>query len=320
MKKIKLIILAAVGLSFVVGCGEKYPMPPIPEDTGMPPESTYVSVGVFDLGSGEVRDVFVGKSGLVFVVKSDSIIQLYLNGARTDRVLSDLGDIVSADQAIDRTLFILNTSEGSILRMDEDGGLVSSFSDSGLTSATDLTVSNDYQIFVSIRDSNLIVSFDTLGNVIDTIAVYGNGILDADSPVGLAVDPLRGILFFASSGHNWVEGVTISRPRTNMLHLGGIYPDGGSDDTLFDNPLDVAVDFYGNIFVADSGNHCIKKFSPNGNFITSAFSRDSTASPVRLAVSLDGESVFAIFVKDGGSCWLEKLKKSEAPTQGGGGE
>jgi DNA-binding beta-propeller fold protein YncE len=36
----------------------------------------------------------------------------------------------------------------------------------------------------------------------------------------------------------------------------------------FSQPADVAIDSKGNIFVADTNNHCIQKFDNNGNFIT----------------------------------------------------
>ncbi len=41
----------------------------------------------------------------------------------------------------------------------------------------------------------------------------------------------------------------------------------GDDDGEFSGPADVAVDFLGNVYVADAGNHRIQKFDPSGRFL-----------------------------------------------------
>jgi len=48
----------------------------------------------------------------------------------------------------------------------------------------------------------------------------------------------------------------------------------GNGKGQFENPHGIAVDSAGNIFVADSGNGRIQKFSPNGTFVTSIASTD----------------------------------------------
>src|SRR5438876_1583100 len=48
----------------------------------------------------------------------------------------------------------------------------------------------------------------------------------------------------------------------------------GSGRGQFNNPHGIAVDSEGNIFVADTGNGRIEKFSPNGTFVTSIATTD----------------------------------------------
>src|SRR5262245_51818957 len=43
---------------------------------------------------------------------------------------------------------------------------------------------------------------------------------------------------------------------------------GGTSDGQFSTPKGIAVDAAGNVYVADSGNHRIQKFAPNGTFLT----------------------------------------------------
>jgi DNA-binding beta-propeller fold protein YncE len=67
----------------------------------------------------------------------------------------------------------------------------------------------------------------------------------------------------------------------------------GSGRGQFDNPHGIAVDSAGNIFVADTGNGRIQKFSPNGTFVTSI----ATTDPNGLATDRAGN----IYVAEIGS-------------------
>jgi len=60
-------------------------------------------------------------------------------------------------------------------------------------------------------------------------------------------------------------------PEAPVPTFGG---EQGSGKGQFDNPHGLAIDSAGNIFVADTGNGRIQKFSPNGAFVTSIASVD----------------------------------------------
>ncbi len=316
----KLVILfVAFFAGFLIsGCGNKYPMPPISSDTGMPPESAYVSIEIWDTSS-QFNDLFVGSNGLVYVIRNDSVVSYYLNGQRNAsmQLNYEFHGAVSGDQAPDGSIWVLDTSASVVAVFSDDGNIIKSISNPDFSSAVSIAV-GDSVFYLSFRGNNLVLAYDTVGNIIDTFAREGNGILNVVSPAGLYLDRQRQALFIASSGHNWVEGITVSFPHTNIYHLGGIYHDGGTDDTLFLDPLDVAVDDDGNVYVADSGNAVIKKFSPDGTFIVSASTRNLIGYPYRLAVSFTGKEIYALF-SDGNLKWLEKFKKSERPDTTGGG-
>ena len=87
-------------------------------------------------------------------------------------------------------------------------------------------------------------------------------------PMGIASDPNGS--FFASdyrnnnirrlarSGTNWIVSTIAGTPRIQ----GGA--DGTNGDAQFYNPKGVAVDAQGNVYVADSYNHAIRKLAPEG--------------------------------------------------------
>lgn len=80
------------------------------------------------------------------------------------------------------------------------------------------------------------------------------------------------------------------------------------DGSLFNLPSDVAVDSFGNLIVADCGNHKIKKISPDGTVTTIAGSvegdGDKFSSPASVVVDSEGN----IYVADSGNHKIKKIK------------
>lgn len=75
--------------------------------------------------------------------------------------------------------------------------------------------------------------------------------------------------------------------------------DGASDLSLFSGPQGIATDAQGNVYVADTGNHSIRKIDPSGNVSTIAGdgvlgkedgpgSKARFNSPLDVAVAADG--------------------------------
>jgi hypothetical protein len=84
------------------------------------------------------------------------------------------------------------------------------------------------------------------------------------------------------------------------------YADGPADEARFQGPQGVAVDLEGNVFIADTGNNCIRKISRDGAVSTLAGSTEGEGghtdgagdaarffSPMALAVDIDGNIVVA---------------------------
>ena len=91
------------------------------------------------------------------------------------------------------------------------------------------------------------------------------------SPGGMAFD-VFGNLYVADTGNNTIRAITPAGVVTTLAGTAGVE---GSDDgtgaaAMFSSPEDVAVDTFGNVFVADAGNSTIRKITPAGVVTTFA--------------------------------------------------
>lgn len=88
------------------------------------------------------------------------------------------------------------------------------------------------------------------------------------NPAGLAADR-RGNVYVADAANHAVRKIS---PSGNVSTLAGSgvlgHKDGQGRDAAFHRPSDVAVDAAGNVFVADTLNHAIRKIAPDGSVTT----------------------------------------------------
>jgi streptogramin lyase len=141
-------------------------------------------------------------------------------------------------------------------------------------------------IYVSDSANNQVRKISTNGAIQNLAGVFtGSGGEDGtkwnarfNNPQGMASDT-SGNIYVADQDNHAIRKVTpagaVSMVAGSFTGSGaagfsGSADGGGKTTARFNKPSDVAVDAAGNIYVADSGNHAIRKISTNGTVTTLA--------------------------------------------------
>ena len=91
-----------------------------------------------------------------------------------------------------------------------------------------------------------------------------------DDPYGIAVAP-DGTMYVADAGdNNRIRRIGIDGAVTTLAGFNEGFADGDGTAARFDTPSGLALDAAGNLYVADTGNHAIRKITPLGMVSTVA--------------------------------------------------
>jgi streptogramin lyase len=160
-------------------------------------------------------------------------------------------------------------------------------------------------VYVADVENNAIRKIDTAGNV-TTLAGLGplmEGFADGDastalffSPRGVAVDS-TGNVYVADGNNQAIRKIDTAGNTTTIANTAGAvgFVDGDPATARFFNPVGLAVDAAGNVYVCDQQNHAIRKIDPAGNTTTIA----NTSGTFGFA---DGDAATARFSQPSGLC------------------
>lgn len=164
------------------------------------------------------------------------------------------------------------------------------------------TISDNYTV-TTLAGQNIVGNTDGLGHT---------ALLS--SPAGIAVDN-TGNVYVADATNNTIRKITSGGLVTTFA--GKDVPgkkDGNISEASFYYPAGIAIDSKGNLYIADKGNHKIRKITPNGIVSTLAGSGERNATdgpgakagfdkPVAVAVDMAGN----VYVSDAANHKIRKI-------------
>lgn len=113
-------------------------------------------------------------------------------------------------------------------------------------------------------------------------------------PFGVAAGP-RGTVYVTDGGDN--NRIRVIAPDGTVATLAGGregYADGKGGAAMFDTPSALALDHQGNLYVADTGNHAIRKVTPDGTVSTLAGGERGFADGIGKAARFNGPVGIAV--------------------------
>jgi hypothetical protein len=189
---------------------------------------------------------------------------------------------------------VLDAIKGQIVTVTDDGRLAlildaRRYGDISLTGATAMTAHAD-MMYVAAEDGRIVI-VDSAGKIEQAIApVLPAGELPPTA-AGIAIGDYGDIWLSDAANH---RVLLLDNRGVFQLVLGeGV---ASADSEGFNTPAGLTTDANGNLYVADSGNGLVKKFSPMGVLLES-FGEGSLVTPTAVAVSETG----TIFVSDEGT-------------------
>ncbi|MEO7107962.1 MAG: hypothetical protein ABIZ09_16425, partial [Rhodoferax sp.] len=92
----------------------------------------------------------------------------------------------------------------------------------------------------------------------------GSGTAQFNAPTGVALDN-SGNVYVADSGNNSIRKITPSGVVSTLAGCGHSgFVDGTGNAVCFNNPTALTIDGVGNVYVADTNNHALRKLTPAG--------------------------------------------------------
>jgi len=270
--------------------------------------SSVGTAGYTDSGNGSTA-LFRGPTALAI----DKAFNLYVadTGNNAIRIiqnhfLNDTSNNTVANHRIVMTVVgggptVSSSAVGSLTKLNRPRGIA-------VNSNGDLYISDtgNHRICKVLAGGSMqtVAGTSTLDDTFGYLSGYLNGQgtnASFNSPTGITVDSI-GNIFVADTGNNVIRRVTSSGFVSTVAGSGQpSSKDGRRDKAGFNKPYGIAVDLYGILYVADTGNNMIRRITTDGdvmpvvgspNQLTGALDGYGSIDPVRALVPFNKRATF----------------------------
>ena len=183
-----------------------------------------------------------------------------------------------------------------------------------------VTAAPNEVVYVADAGNHAIRRVDAAGAVTTTAGNGSPGYVDAqgaaaqfNNPQGVAYDAVTNSIYVADTGNHLIRRIDSGGNVTTVAGDGTAgFADGQGAAARFNNPKGVAVDSLGYVYVADTGNHRVRRISSSS---VNTLAGDGTVgttdgSPARFnnlaGVAVDGQTVY-VYLADTGNHRIRRL-------------
>uniref|UniRef100_A0A1X7TVD0 B box-type domain-containing protein n=1 Tax=Amphimedon queenslandica TaxID=400682 RepID=A0A1X7TVD0_AMPQE len=189
----------------------------------------------------------------------------YLDNITPVRTITELKGPWGVAVTDDNHILITDFSGHCVTILDREGKKVKSLGGKGgsgnvkFVNPRGVAITPDKSILVSDRHRIQKISMD--GYLIASVGKEGSGPLQFKLPCGIAISPITGKVYIADRDNHRIQ---VLKPYLTFSHSFG---SEGSANGQFQSPRDIAIDSQGLVYVTDTYNHRIQKFSADGKFV-----------------------------------------------------
>ena len=219
--------------------------------------------------------------------------------------------------AVDPTgkVYVADTAKNTIEKFYSNGTFITKWGNSSQPSGIAVDLLNN--VYVADIGRNTIEKFTSDGKFamhwpfVDIQKAFSSIFVD---PRGIATD-LRGDVYIADTGNDRIlsfhfSNICLQRIASGIC--GNIWGSSGNGNGNFSSPSAIAIDSSsGNVYVADSGNNRIQKFTSSGkfkpDFVTKWGSPGSADGQFRIPSGLAVDSSGNVYVADTGNDRIQKF-------------
>ncbi len=229
----------------------------------------------FDQVAGTSQVLFNGRTGLIFESDSNQLVAQVPLGSSTGPVQVFSNGFTTTGPTFN---YISTTAVVTVA----GSGLKAYVTDTSLLRAafslpTDIALTSDGNVVVADAGNHRIRLINFGNSRVSTFAGKAQGYADGNdtlalfnTPVDVALAP-NGDLIVADAGNHAIRRISPSRAVTTVAGGGAAgFTDGTGTAARFNQPYGVVVTSTGIIYVADYGNHAIRRIDASGNVTTLA--------------------------------------------------